>query len=372
MKEEKVHIEWEILRKAAIGEANSEERAQLDLWLNASEEHRAYFEKARRFYAQSSGSATLTASTYRNKLVIKHWSLRVAAAAVVGIGLYMLLSNGDNWQLALIEKSASIKSTSKHVTLTLSDGRNLDIDPAKEQLVLNEKDTVQVEHGEITYYGKEKSLQEGSCHTIEVPSGTTYKILLNDSTVVRLNAKSKLTYPIAFTSDVREVLVEGEAFFEVKKDNRPFIVRVANKQVMVLGTSFNVNAYNPREVVTSLLTGSVKVKDEFENTTIIAPGQQACCTSAGIGVQPFNEANQLAWLNNMFSFQQESLEGIMEQLMRWYDLEVEFSDESLKQLKFTGSLNKDDAVDKLMSYFEKTKRVNFVFDGNKITVNNSN
>ncbi len=377
MEENTVHIEWEIIRKATVGEATEQELNELKRWLKASEENRIYFNNAVKFYTKA--DVDVLASLSENKSTNPHdsysfgnspirWAnvVRVASVAtLIFILAYFFLPTTS--KEVDISNSQPILSASKNVTLILPDGSKLSLDPYEKQTLQSDQGSLEVNEGEIAYYGNNK-IEETVYHTIEVPSGTTYKLVLSDSSVVHLNAKTKLTYPVLFADDTRELTIDGEAFFEVKKDTRPFIVNAKNKKVRVLGTSFNVSTNLPKQVKTFLASGSVEMSDEHNNQVILQPNQRAICSELGIKVVQAKAREELAWHNGLFSFEQEKLENIMQELATWYDLEVTYANENLKNLVFTGSLPRDEPANTLLKYFEKTKTLTIFADGNKINI----
>lgn len=370
MREKNRHIDWEIIRKAAIGEASSDEQAQLAQWLEESADNRAYFEKACRFYAKANQRTSLGKQGAQKRLRLVSIGAQIAAVAAVFISfVYVLMpERGQEATVDYVEAVLPLELETKHVVLTLPGGEQVCIDPEKEQMVLNNEDTMLMESGAIAYHAKEEVQQELIYHTIEVPSGTTYKIVLNDGSTVQLNAQSSLTYPVSFALDAREVSLEGEAFFEVKKDGRPFTVSVQGKEVRVLGTSFNVEAYTQGQVKTCLVSGSVQMVDEFENKVLLKPGEMAHCAEDGIKIEQADKSQVLAWREGNFSFQQEKLGEIMQQLARWYDVEVSYAEEGLKELVFTGTVQRSEPIEKIMSYFARTNNVDFSFRDNTIIV----
>jgi len=191
-------------------------------------------------------------------------------------------------------------------------------------------------------------------NTLTVPPKMDYKLALSDGTEVWLNATSKLRFPFAFNGDKREVYLEGEGYFNVaKKDGQPFIVHTAHTDITVLGTTFNVNAYNKDVTTTSLVTGKVLTKSGNEEVTL-KPGQQvAYNTSNKYSVDNFDAEEVLAWMRGLYVFHNTSLEHIATVIERWYGVKVVFDDPSLAGKKFTGGLEKLQTLD----YFLETLQI---------------
>ena len=170
-------------------------------------------------------------------------------------------------------------------------------------------------------------------NTMQVPRGGQYQLTLPDGTKVWLNAASSISYPTAFTGRERKVTIMGEAYFEVaKKPGMPFHVKIGDRaEVLVLGTSFNVNAYeNEADIRATLLDGSIKIERK-EKGLVLTPGQQAQlsagppATAAGGTIRVVDHADidkVMAWKNGYFNFDDTHFNEAMRQLERWYDIEV--------------------------------------------------
>lgn len=209
-------------------------------------------------------------------------------------------------------------------------------------------------------------------NTLTVPCGGVYQLTLSDGTKVWLNSDSKLIYPVTFSGDVREVTLSGEAYFDVQKNaEKPFIVTTALGNVRVLGTQFNVKVYQEEaSVVTTLVSGSVSFGNEVVEETKLSPGYQLIFDKGGrkVDVKKVNVQHFVSWRDNQMSFQGESLESIMRMLARWYDVNVVFEDEELKQLEFSGNLDKYEDIGKFLKLFELGADVQFEIKNNMIQV----
>ena len=198
--------------------------------------------------------------------------------------------------------------------------------------------------GKISYVpGDSGSIlkQEIVYNTIVVPRGGEYKLELADGTLVWLNSDSELRYPVKFAGSQRDVWLKGEGYFEVSKNpEKSFRVVVDDMIVKVLGTSFNINAY-----------------------------QQGDFRHGKISVQEVDVTRFVSWIDGKFYFNDMTLENIMSQLQRWYDIEVFFVDEELKSYPFTGVIRRDFTAGQIFEIIEKTTRVKFNVRGKCVTVN---
>jgi len=245
--------------------------------------------------------------------------------------------------------------------LTLSDGRDIVLDHADPGLLTTDGQTriIKEEGDRLSYEPvSEKISAEPAFNTLRTPRGGQYHVVLPDGTKVWLNAASSITYPVHFTGKTREVKIEGEVYFEVAKRSRenekiPFIVSAGEMSVEVLGTHFNINAYKDEEQIkTTLIEGSVKVRTPFASS-LLKPGHEARIESASadIRVARANTEQALAWKNGYFQFQEASLEEIMRQLSKWYDVDVRFEGKPLEK-KFSGEIPRSATLVQVLEILE--------------------
>jgi hypothetical protein len=256
--------------------------------------------------------------------------------------------------------------------LTLEDGTVINLDGA-DAGILNDHDGLRItkdENGLVTYelMDKDQAVAGTRINTLSTPNGGQYRIILADGTKVRLNAATTLRYPKKFADDKREVEIDGEAYFEVAKDNeRPFFVTSANQRIKVYGTEFNVNTYDvPGVVTTTLVEGSVEVY-HTQGHFMLSPGQQTVSNAAGIKVLPVENMQQtIAWMKGEFYFDGAKIEDIMLQLERWYDIEVEYR--TSVQHSFVAKIQRDVQLSEFLKILEMTGLVSFEIDGKKVVV----
>jgi transmembrane sensor len=212
-----------------------------------------------------------------------------------------------------------------------------------------------------------------SYNTLSNPRGSiVMNMTLSDGSKVWLNAGSSITYPVAFINNERRVTITGEAYFEISHDkSKPFIVSANNKaDVTVLGTHFNVNAYDDeQEVKVTLLEGSVKTSMVNGESSILKPGQQAVIArNEAISIN--NNANleeALAWKNQQFIFDRLDIESIMRQLSRWYNIDVVYQGK-VPADQFSGVISRQRNISAVLAMLKATGDIQFTIDGKKITV----
>ena len=208
----------------------------------------------------------------------------------------------------------------------------------------------------------------GGYNTITVPRGGEYQLILADGTRVWLNAETELKYPVAFTGEVREVMLEGEAYFEVAKNvSRPFVVKAGQLDIKVLGTSFNVKAYPSETQQATLVQGKVEVRAEnyFRE---LQPGEQLNYSSEGPEIRKVDVKAYTSWKDQRFVFNDDLLEEVIHKIGRWYDVEFILRNPEVREIRFTGNLPKYRELEQVLNKLELTTHIRFVQDGRVIEV----
>lgn len=195
-------------------------------------------------------------------------------------------------------------------------------------------------------------------NTIEIPRGGEYTVTLPDGTVVFLNSLSKLIFPTHFDNNERRVHLEGEAFFDVSSSDVPFYVTTAQADIAVLGTTFNVSAYENERYEATLLTGKIAL-NSTTGKHVLKPYQMASIeqNSTDIKVEEVDALSISEWHRGRIVFQNESLERIMTRLARWYDFEVVYENPAVAQLRFSCAVDKYNEIEPFIKLLKTTKRV---------------
>lgn len=247
--------------------------------------------------------------------------------------------------------------------LTLADGSQIALDSAGPEAVYHMKAVAPSAANEQPAY-----------NTISTPLSGQYQLVLADGSKVWLNAGSSIRFPIAFSQTERSVAIKGEVYFEIAKDNkRPFRVQSRSQQLEVLGTHFNVNAYDDEaEIKTTLLEGSVKVKVKggaYGQTAVLKPGQQARLSgSTGqMDVVKVDIEEAVSWKNGYFIFDNEEIHSVMRKISRWYGVEVVYANAQLSE-NFGGTISKFENVSQVLKILEATGTIHFKIEGRKIIV----
>jgi ferric-dicitrate binding protein FerR (iron transport regulator) len=264
--------------------------------------------------------------------------------------------------------------------LKLSDGKTIVLDNAHNGMLATQG-PVQIEkqEGQLEY---KQGFSTGAVvyNTLSTPVGGQFQIKLPDGTRVWLNAASSITYPTAFSGNERRVSITGEGYFEVAKDaSKPFKVTILttagehqrSTEVEVLGTHFNINAYDDEAAIkTTLLEGKVKIANSKAETAILKPGQQAQVNGQG-SLQVKDNADMeevVAWKNGEFLFQSADIGTLMRQVARWYDIEVSYPNGKPKD-KFSGKIGRNVNLSQLLEIL-KYSEVRFDLKGRTLVVQN--
>lgn len=313
-----------------------------------------------------------------------------AAAAAVLLIVYFIFQPGPKPkpELATLDSrdstasSAPILPGGNKAVLQLSDGRVITLDSASSGNLASEGNmkVLKLDNGTVAYESAGKPAKEVLYNSIHTPRGGQYKLILPDGSRVWLNASSSIKYPVSFTAAERKVEISGEAYFEVTHDAaKPFLVDIMNSisggssQVQVLGTHFNVMAYDDEPALqTTLLEGAVRVIYRKHNEPIssmqINPGQQAVLDNKGrfTLLDHINTEEIVAWKNGYFQFDKADIKTVMRQLARWYDIEVIYEGK-LRDRAFVGQIRRSEPLANVLAILEQS-HVHFRVEGRKIIV----
>lgn len=373
----------ELLKKYQNGTLSHEDKDKLDAWYlhKASNSKRQLSEyELADSYEHLKSRLPLAQKTK----VINIWPRVAAAASIIvllGAGIFYFAKSetaAKQENIQIVEKAKEIAPGGNRGILTLSNGKQIilsDISP-KDIIAKEDQDEVTIKmdaNGVITYVinpDADISKENGnSFNTLSTPTGGQYNIVLADGTKVFLNAVSSIKYPTQFNGDQRVVELEGEAYFEVAKNkNKPFIVKSDNQTIEVLGTHFNVHAYDNESVVkTTLLEGSVAVTAKNQKA-ILKPGQQSNISngSSKIAVKEVDTEAAIAWKNGRFKFDNADLKSVMKQLERWYGIKVEYRGD-VSDVRFNGGTFRNKNLSEVLKVLELSN-IKFKVEGKTIIV----
>ncbi len=312
----------------------------------------------------------INASSGRRRTVVFYrYAVAVAMLLVVGAGVIYLRDTKEQDQVVLAKQD--ILPAKGVPVLRLSNGQEVSLDKVA---VIQDQAGVVIKNDslQILDYTLTEGKSEPVYNTISVPEGGEYQVLLSDGSSVRLNSCSSLTYPVPFSGDAREVKLTGEAYFDVTKSDKPFIVKTADIDVRVLGTSFNLSDYTTdREASVTLVQGRVAVREHGDEEEIhITPGTRFEYNreTNQTSVEEVDTELYVSWMKGVFKFEDMRLEDIMTKLNRWYDCTVTYSDDALRDLRFTGAAEKDRSAGYILELIESITDVKFEIDGKNILI----
>ena len=303
----------------------------------------------------------------------RKWKLSVAAVLLIAIGISAYFYfNKANIYSTRKTLAASIKPGSNKAFLILSDGKRISLTDASRGNLVKQAGVLvtKAADGQLVYHVAEVDTNAITYNTVETPKGGQYRVELSDGTVAWLNAASSLTFPNRFTGEKRVVQLAGEAYFEVAKDkSHPFIVKSKLQTVEVLGTHFNINAYDDEVAVKStLLEGRVKVTaNSSKQEVMLKPGEQSDLSDTRLKIGAVNTEDAVAWKNGYFRFNDEKIESIMRKVARWYDVEVIYSG-PITQEGFVGAITRFSNINDVLEIMQRTNAVHFKIEGRRIIV----
>lgn len=353
----------ELMLNSDDGEGLTEEMRRL--WDGIQKNDAITTERRKRFLRlmreSSSQKGAVPIHRKIRRMVSRKW---IAAATVVMMigGGYL----GWNWIARTPYNSDTVHTSTGQIdttiggrnraTLILADGSSIDLDTAGNGTLAMQGSVkiIKGEEGEILYYPDRQRILPGGYNTLITPRGGKYCIALSDGTKVWLNAASSLKFPAEFAGGVRDVILKGEAYFEVTKNiSVPFLVKVGDLNVKVLGTHFNINAYTEEgQVQTTLVQGAVKV---FKNTEVgggvmLKPGQQANMINRDghltLNAAP-NMEKVMAWRKGNFEFVNTPVPAILREIGRWYDLDIIYEKDVPSGKRLTGTFSRNMRLDQL-------------------------
>lgn len=362
---------YDLLKKYRENTCTPEEKARIIRW------YQQYDDEVERLPEIPQGKLDQLWRSIENKVQGRGRRLFFCYAAAlivlfsVGASLFYL-GQGASPEHSLEMARQELLPAKGIVVLELSDGRNVSLTGTT---TIEEQGgrVIENDSSRVLDYTKVKENEVVPVYNkITVPTGGEYLVLLSDGSRVRLNSCSSLRYPVPFTGDSRTVELEGEAYFDVAKSVVPFFVKTSNLNVRVTGTSFNVSDYSEdRRATTTLIEGQVIVnKHDREEKYVLEPGStlKYIKRDGKVKVEEEDAELYISWMRGKFKFENMRLEDIMCKLNRWYDCTVEYADNSLRDLRFSGAAEKDRPADYLLEMIATVTDVEFDVSGKRIRI----
>lgn len=377
-----------LLQLYLLGDITEEERQELEDWCEEAPRNRKLFEqicqedlfsKERYVYEKIHDTKAFSVFEKRVRKVssrsIGNWWKYAAVLLfpILVVGSWKLMHETE--QVSIVASSvAPIQPGCSQAVLVLDDGRKVFLKEEEEGVISEDKEiTVTGEKDRLVYTSSEgKNVDEIRFNELEVPRGGEYKVRLADGTLVYLNSATRMKYPVKFDEKERKVYLSGEAYFEVAKDpERPFFVEMEGVEVRVYGTSFNVNTHQKGNIQTVLVKGSIGVKVLSSGMeSVIRPGQMAEFKQGNtkVDVKDVNVAVYTDWKDGIFRFENQRLEDILTVLSNWYDVDVFYQTASVKELHFSGYMERYKDVSVILEAITLSTGVTFSIQGKTIVV----
>ena len=370
-----------LIYKSLRGETSKDEDELLEAWCLESRNRKLFLElqEADHLYEGITDMYNVDTNVPLKKVndkIKKKKHVRVlkyisGIAAVLLVGVIFMLSMEDKTEPTrqVLLSSVSKEQMEPFATLVTTTGKVVYLEDSvkQESLKASNKESLKQEesgNGEVL---PQEIKQEVEYNVLTTSKQGNIKVVLYDGSHVWLNAGSELRYPNSFVENQRVVYLKGEAYFDVTKDeSHPFIVKTIASEISVLGTSFNVKAYrNSGLVETSLVEGVVSVKDN-----VLRPDIQATYyeQSGDFSYRKIKGENYRLRKEQMFVFEEERLDDILQEMARWYDFEVFYQNPELKDYEFRGVIKRDMDLDKVLSVIKVTTNVDFEVKGKVITI----
>ncbi|SKB39788.1 FecR family protein [Daejeonella lutea] len=291
------------------------------------------------------------------------YSSAAAAMIIISAGLWFFREQPPTIPVSQA-KIDSIKPGGNKAYLTLADGSKISLTDAANGALAQQAgiQIIKTADGQLIYEVLSvSSADQNKFNTIETPRGGQFQIVLPDGSKVWLNAASSLKYPVQFSKDERKVDLQGEGYFEIAKDReRPFRVRSNNQTVEVLGTHFNISAYEEeKSIFTTLLEGSVKILTTEGLSRTMKPGEQSELSAGGkLNISQVNTSYAVAWKEGKFIFRNEPLPSVMRKLARWYNVDVVY-EKGVPNKTVWGNVSRFDNVTDILELIELSKVARF-------------
>ncbi|WP_158642876.1 FecR family protein [Mucilaginibacter ginsenosidivorax] len=310
----------------------------------------------------------------KRRLIPYRWLTGVAALLFLAIGAgWFFLRNNDKGHKENTY-AHNIKPGINKATLTLANGKKLVLTDSLQGQLASEAGVKisKTKQGQIVYTiapGEDSNHQALQYNTLTTKESEQFQVILPDGSHVWLDAASSLKYPVAFSGNERKVELTGQGYFEVSHNAAmPFIVKTPKTEVQVLGTHFNVSAYNDdQDTRTTLLEGAVRIKSK-QAAAVLKPGEQAILNDKGqLTVNKDIDAEmEIAWKNGLFDFKKAGIEQIMVKASRWYDIKVKYEGK-IPKTKLTGRMSRNVDIAELLGILE-FEGIKFRVEGKNITV----
>lgn len=373
-----------LIFRRIIGTITTEGSARLEEWRKASPSNEETYQRLldsafleREYRRMKAVDIQRPLADMQARIGRKHpglWIKAGIAAAMLGLVIWGItylrtpVLDSENISTESVPYASQIRAGETKAVLTTSNGAQISLGADSEQ---NEE---AMQAGQRQQEKRTSTTAAARLNCLTTPRGGEFRITLEDGTQVWLNAESQLSYPDTFRNDERRVILKGEAYFQVaKNEEKPFYVESDGQLVRVYGTEFNVRSYQEDpEIYTTLVSGSVALQPSRGNSgeLFLTPGHQAVFVKSDSSayVRTVNTEVVTSWRNGKFVFEEQNLGQIMCTLSRWYDFEYEFTDNVLSETVFMGSVPRYGDFNEVLQILEKSGGLKFRVNNRTVTV----
>lgn len=379
-----------LISKSLSGNITAEEQKILDEWLKESPRHQKLFEKYQHpdFLSSVDFEKDLMESQKAYQLFMNRVNSRspfqyilqnkYAAAAVLFAfvclsSLFIYVSSDKNLSqlsrdaYSAVEQPAS-KTDSADIVLITASGKTIPMHNTEKMLTVS-SESIKIGDQSITTNNKASTANTAVAYnTLKILRGKRFKMKLSDGTIVWLNSESEITFPDHFNEKNRLVSIKGELFFDVAEDKaHPFIVETPNGKIQVLGTAFNVHCYQDEIPTTTLVRGKISYT-LGEQSIILAPGQQCRVERDKLTIKNVDTYEYTSWIDDIIVFKDKSLREIMNTLSRLYNVNIQYTDQQLQQIHFTGAFKQYEHLDDIIKMIEECGLIHIDKDDDNLII----
>jgi ferric-dicitrate binding protein FerR (iron transport regulator) len=368
----------DLIYKHFKGTLTPDEKQQLDDWLAADERNKALLDSFKQpellaadiaFFDNTDvdrdWAKVAVRAGYGKRRRILTWSVSIAASILLVVVLTWPQSKKEPQKIVKVVTPAIIQPGSNKAVLQLANGETVTLGDNADTITEQNGASIRQQQGQLVYNGGDETKIQ--YNMLSTPRGGQYQLVLEDGTAVWLNASSSLKFPVKFIGKERVVELTGEGYFEVAKNHMPFLVKVNGMEVAVLGTHFNVMAYKGI-TRTTLTEGAVKIRLQDNRNWQLIPGQQATVSENNevrIAVTDVDKA--LAWKNGIFYFKDDELTDIMEQVARWYDVDIKIKG-TVPAKRISGNIRRQANLSQVLDMLNFVSNAKFKIEGRTVNV----
>lgn len=367
------------IKRVALGIASDEEKKEVAAWVAQEQGRQRFLDDARQFYQSevpdehevAQRVERIRTHVFRRrqkerKVFLRRISVVASVAAVVALFFFTNLLKKDIPQSAPTEQPALPVA----VQLVLPDGSRHELTEKKtlQEVVAGLTPQEALSPREQSSPSDSSALPTVEYNEIIVPRGKEYTLTLADGSSVTLNAETRLKFPNVFTGTERKIFLSGEAYFNITRDEaHPFLVEFAKGKVRVLGTQFNIKAYKEKNTCATLVSGKVEIISD-EETVLLHPGQRCDISPEGLIVSEADLMSVLAWKNGKFVFKEASWQQVIDELSRWYNVEITYNPSEMNDTKLHIYMERPNTLTEALEIIARLTPITYSIENKKVII----